>query len=311
MTNRYHIRNWSDYNEALITRGSLTLWVEAEVLNVWTNSEKTGKRGASKYYSDLAIETLLTLKSVYRLALRQTIGLARSVFKLMDVELALPHYTTLSRRAATLSVKLSRRPASAPCHIVVDSTGIKVYGEGEWKQRKHGKSKRRTWLKLHLGIDEATGEILSAVVTPNSTGDSEVLGELLDNIEADIDQLSGDGAYDRAYVYDYIDERGATASIPPRKDAKIWFHGNRKGPKHPRDENLRRIRQVGRSAWKKELGYHRRSLSETGMYRMKTLFTGEVCARKLEAQTTELMIECKALNKMTRLGMPDSYPVEA
>ena len=311
MTSHYRIRNWSQYNEALVNRGSLTLWVEAGVLDRWQNQKKTGQRGASKQYSDLAIETLLTLKSVYRLALRQTIGFARSVFKLMDVELPLPHYSTLSRRAATLSIKLTRRRASEPCHVVVDSTGIKVYGEGEWKQRKHGKSKRRTWLKLHLAIDEATGEVLAGVVTPNSTGDSEVLGELLDEIEDDISQLSGDGAYDRRYVYDYIDERGAVASIPPRKDAVIWFHGNRKGPKHQRDENLRRIRRVGRTAWKEEIGYHRRSLSETAMYRMKTIFTGEVCARKLETQTTELMIECKALNQMTQLGMPDSYPVGA
>ena len=311
MTSHYRIRNWSQYNEALVNRGSLTLWVEAGVLDSWKNTTKTGQRGASKQYSDLAIETLLTLKSVYRLALRQTIGFARSVFKLMAVNLELPHYSTLSRRAAQLSIALTRRRASEPCDVVVDSTGIKVYGEGEWKQRKHGKSKRRTWLKLHLAIDEATGEILAGVVTPNSTGDSEVLGELLDNIEDEISQLSGDGAYDRRYVYDYLDERGAVASIPPRKDAVIWFHGNRKGSKHPRDENLRRIRQVGRTAWKKEMGYHRRSLSETAMYRVKTIFTGEVCARKPKTQTTELMVECKALNKMTQLGMPDSYPFEA
>ena len=194
---------------------------------------------------------------------------------------------------------------------MIDSTGVKVYGEGEWKARKHGVSKRRTWLKLHVGIDEETGEILAAVVTPNSTGDSEVLGELLDEIDDEIEQVSADGAYDCGYVYDYIDERDATAAIPPRKDARIWFHGNRKGPAHPRDENLRRIRQIGRSAWKEEIDYHRRSLSETGMYRLKTIFTGEVCARQIETQTTELMIECKALNKMTQLGMPDSYPVEA
>ncbi|MEO0768727.1 MAG: IS5 family transposase [Cyanobacteria bacterium J06649_4] len=311
MTSHYRIRNWSNYNEALVNRGSLTLWVEADVLNQWKSSEKSGQRGASNDYSNLAIETLLTLKSVYRLALRQTIGFARSLFELMNVELELPHYSTLSRRAAKLSVTLSSSRRSGPCHVVVDSTGITVYGEGEWKKREHGKSKRRTWLKLHLGIDEATSEILAAVVTPNSTSDGEVLDELLNDIEGDIDQVSADGAYDRVYVYDYIDERGATAAIPPRKGAKIWFHGNRKGPKHQRDENLRRIRQVGRAAWKEEIGYHRRSLSETGMYRMKTIFTGKVCARRLETQTTELMIECKALNKMTRLGMPDSYPVEA
>lgn len=311
MTSHYRVRNWSNYNEALVNRGSGTLWVEAGVLDSWKNTKKTGKRGASKEYSDLAIETLLMLKVVYQLALRQTIGFARSIFKLMDVELKLPHYSTLSRRAATLEVKLSRQPASEPCHLVVDSTGIKVYGEGEWKQRKHGKSKRRTWLKLHLGIDEATGEILAGIVTPNSVGDSEVVGEMLDDIEEDVGQLSGDGAYDRGYIYDYVDERDAVASIPPRKDAKIWFHGNREGPKHQRDENLRRIRQVGRSAWKKEKRFSQVWLSPPFAQRDGDVPYQEVCARKLETQCTELMVECKVLNKMTRLGMPDSYPVEA
>ena len=311
MTSHYKLRNWSDYNAALVSRGSLHVWLDEDVLAAWRNTQKTGKPGASNTYSDLAIETLLTLKSVYRQKLRQTIGFARSLFQLMSVELALPHYSTLSRRAKRLNIDLSVTPAQGSRHVVIDSTGVKVYGEGEWKARKHGISKRRTWLKLHVGIDEETGEILAAVVTPNSTGDSEVLGEMLDEIDDEIEQVSADGAYDCGYVYDYIDEREATAAIPPRKDAKIWFHGNRKGPAHPRDENLRRIRQIGRSAWKEEVGYHRRSLSETGMYRLKTIFTGEVCARQIETQTTELMIECKALNKMTQLGMPDSYPVEA
>ncbi|MEL7224169.1 MAG: IS5 family transposase [Cyanobacteria bacterium J06576_12] len=311
MTSHYKLRNWSDYNAALVNRGSLHVWLDEDILAAWKNTEKTGKPGASNTYSALAIETLLTLKSVYRQKLRQTIGFARSLFKLMSVELALPHYSTLSRRAKRLNIDLSVMPAQGSRHVVIDSTGVKVYGEGEWKARKHGVSKRRTWLKLHVGIDEETGEILAAVVTPNSTGDSEVLGELLDEIDNELEQVSADGAYDCSYVYDYIDERDATAAIPPRKDAKIWFHGNRKGPAHPRDENLRRIRQVGRSAWKEEVNYHRRSLSETGMYRLKTIFTGEVCARQIKTQTTELMIECKALNQMTQLGMPDSYPVEA
>jgi len=311
MTSHYKLRNWSDYNAALVSRGSLHIWLDEDVLVAWKNTQKTGKPGASDTYSDLAIETLLTLKSVYRQKLRQTIGFARSLFKLMSVELELPHYSTLSRRAKRLKIDLSVTPTQGSRHVVIDSTGVKVYGEGEWKARKHGVSKRRTWLKLHVGIDEETGELLAAVVTPNSTGDSEVLGELLDEIDDEIEQVSADGAYDCGYVYDYIEERDATAAIPPRKDAKIWFHGNRKGPAHPRDENLRRIRQVGRSAWKEEIDYHRRSLSETGMYRLKTIFTGEVCARQIKTQTTELMIECKALNKMTQLGMPDSYPVEA
>ena len=311
MTSHYRVRNWSAYNAALETRGSLTLWIDEAVLSAWKNTQKTGQRGASNTYSDLAIETLLSLKSVYRLPLRQTLGLARSVFELRSIELDLPHYSTLSRRARGLNIELSVTPSAEARHVVIDSTGVKVYGEGEWKARQHGVSKRRTWLKLHIGVDEATGEILAAVVTPNSTHDGEVLPELLDEVDDEIDQVSGDGAYDQSHCYDAIDERGAKAAIPPRKDAKVWFHGNRKGPAHPRDENLRHIRKVGRSAWKQEVNYHRRSLSETAMYRLKTMFTGEVCARKIETQTTELKIECKLLNRMTQLAMPDSYRVEA
>ncbi len=310
MKRPYKLRNWSEYNAALVQRGSLTLWVSAEVIAEWKTTEKTGKPGASKAYSDLAIQTLLSLKVLYGLALRQTIGFAGSIFELMGVTVDLPVHTTLSRRQKTLAINLPTKPVSGGRHVVVDSTGVKVYGEGEWKTRQHGVSKRRTWLKLHLGVDEQTGEILAAVVTTNQLSDGELLPELLDQIPDDIDQVSADGAYDRSYCYDAIDERGAIAAIPPRKDAKIWFHGNRKGDPHPRDENLRTIRKIGRSAWKEAVNYHRRSLSETMMYRVKTIFTGEVSARCTENQATELLVECSIINQFTHLGMPDSYVVE-
>ena len=310
MKRPYKLRNWSEYNAALVKRGSLSLWLSDEVIAAWKNTRKTGNRGASKVYSDLAIQTLLTFKAIYGLALRQTIGFAGSIFELMGVSVDLPVHTTLSRRQKTLTIDLPTQPASGGRHVVVDSTGIKVYGEGEWKTRQHGVSKRRTWLKLHLGVDEQTGEILAAVVTTNKISDGTVLRDVLDQIPDDIDQVSADGAYDRCYCYDAIDEREATAAIPPRKDAKIWFHGNRKEEPHPRDENLRAIRKQGRSAWKEDSQYHRRSLSETMMYRVKTTFTGEVSARCIENQTTELLLECSILNRFTHLGMPDSYPVE-
>ena len=311
MKRPYKLRNWSEYNAALVKRGSLTLWLSDEVIAAWENTQKTGNPGASKTYSDLAIQTLLTFKVIYGLALRQTIGFAGSIFELMGVSVSLPVHTTLSRRQKTLSIDIPTKPTTGGRHVVIDSTGIKVYGEGEWKTRQHGVSKRRTWLKLHLGVDEKTGEILAVVVTPNAISDGEILPDLLDQVPDDIDQVSADGAYDRTYCYDAIDERDATAAIPPRKDAKIWFHGNRKQAPHPRDENLRAIRKQGRSTWKEEINYHRRSLSETMMYRLKTIFTGEVSARGIENQTTELLLKCSILNQFTHLGMPDSYPVEA
>jgi len=246
----YRIRNWSEYNAGLKQRGSLTFWVDESVLETWIVPNLSGKRGASVLHSDLAIITMVTLKSIYGLAGRQCQGFVESIFGLMGIDLFVPDHSTLSRRLRNLSIDLPVLPKAEAKHVVVDSTGVKVYGEGEWKTRQHGISKRRTWRKLHLGIDEQTGEILAAFVTTNDISDGQVLPELLDQIEGDIDQVSGDGAYDQRQCYDAIRDRKARATIPPRRGAKIWKHGNSRGERHNRDVNLRRIRKIGRKAWK-------------------------------------------------------------
>jgi hypothetical protein len=215
----------------------------------------------------------------------------------------------LSRRWATLEVALPRSPSSQPLHLVVDSTGVKVFGEGEWKVRQHGYTKRRTWRELHLGADETTGEIVAAMVTTNNVADSQVLEEMLEQVAGDIDQVSGDGSYDKRNCYAAIGKRKARAAIPPRRNAKIWQHGNTKQERLMRDENLRRIRQVGRKQWKQEVDYHRRSLAETQMFRVKTIFGDRVSARQFAGQATQMLVRCAALNRMTHLGMPDSYAV--
>jgi IS5 family transposase len=209
-----------------------------------------------------------------------------------------------------LAVELPVVPKTKAVHVVVDSTGIKVDGEGEWKVRKHGTSKRRTWRKLHLGVDEATGEILAAVVSTNDVADCEVLPDILDGIEQEIEQVSGDGGYDTLDCYDAITARGAASTIPPRRNAKIRQHGNCKTPPHPRDQNLRQVRQVGRKRWKQQSGYHRRSLSETTMFRLKTIFGSRLQRRKFGNQAVELFLQCAALNRMIQLCKPDSYKVE-
>ena len=262
-------------------------------------------------YSDLAIITRVTLKSIYGLAGRQCQGFVESIFELMGIDLFVPDHSTLSRRLGNLSIDLPVLPKAEAKHVVVDSTGVKVYGEGEWKTRQHGISKRRTWRKLHLGIDEQTGEILAAFVTTNDISDGQVLPELLNQIEGDIDQGSGDGAYDQRQCYDAIRERQAKATIPPRRGAKIWKHGNAQGERHNRDENLRRIRKVGRKAWKQQSNYHRRSLAETTMFRFKTIFGGGLSSRDFDNQAVELFVKCAALNRMIQIVKPDSYRVEA
>jgi transposase len=291
-------RNWSEYNAGLKNRGSLTFWLDEAVLESWYNETPSGKRGASKDYSDLAIITFVTMKSVYHQAGRQTQGLLESLFLLMGIDLDVPDHSTVSRRMGKLEIVLPVVPKSESVHLVVDSTGVKVYGEGEWKTRQHGISKRRTWRKLHLGIDEATGEIVAVVVTTNDVHDGEVLSDLLDQVEAELRQVTTDGAYDHGHCYDDIDKRGATAVIPPRKDAVIWQHGNCKEPPHPRDENLRYIRKHGRKKWKRDSNYHRRSLAETTMFRLKAIFGGKLRSRKFENQAVELFVQCAALNRM-------------
>lgn len=313
----YRIRNWREYNAALVNRGSLTVWVSDDVVTEWLNAELSGEPGASNYYSDTAIGCMLMLQAVYHLKLRQTEGLMRSIMELMGLELAVPDYTTLCRRRKRLAVCLEASTSSKPRHIVIDSTGVKIYGEGEWKVRQHGYSKRRTWRKLHLGVDEATHEIVAAVATTNNITDADGFSDVFDQLDGDIDQVSADGAYDKRKVYTAINKRNAhsqtktRAVIPPRRNAKIWQHGNSKRERLDRDENLRSIRKNGRAEWKRQSQYHRRSIAETAMYRFKTIFGEKLGARLFESQATEMFIKCAVLNKMTRLGMPDSYAVAA
>jgi IS5 family transposase len=305
----YHLRNWKQYNSALVRRGSLTLWFSDDVLAAWRETEKTGKPGRPRTYSDTAVLSMATLKEVYHLSLRATKGLMASINELLGLDLPVMDYSQLSRRCAVLEVALPCRQKDGPLHLVVDSTGVKVFGEGEWKVRQHGYTKRRTWCKLHIGADEASGEIVAAVVTTNNVADSQVLDDLLEQTDDELEQVSGDGSYDKRDCYEAIARRKAKAAIPPQHNAKIWQHGNSKAERLSRDENLRRIRQVGRRKWKQEVGYHRRSLAETQMYRLKTIFGERVSAREFAGQAAQVLVRCAALNTMTHLGMPDSYAV--
>jgi hypothetical protein len=195
-------------------------------------------------------------------------------------------------------------------HLVVDSTGAKVYGEGEWKVRQHGWSTHRTWRKLHIGLDERTKDILLGAVTTNAVADGEMLAPLMEELPPDIKvaQVSADGAYDTRACYETLTRRCVPViAIPPHRNARIFCHGNAHAPPHPRDENLRRIREIGRKKWKDAIGYHRRSIAENAMFRLKTVFTDKVRSVKLANQRIQLLLRCRALNRMSTLGMPDSY----
>lgn len=309
----YKVRNWKEYNEALVNRGRITLWITDETIKKWEERKKTGKRGKPRTFSAAAVTTALTLRQVLRLPLRQTEGFLASVLLKIGAAVKAPDFTTLCIRSRTLPVAIRVRPIrEGSLHIVVDSTGAKVYGEGEWKVRQHGWSRHRRWKKLHIGVDEATGDILLGEVTGNDMTDGETLPSLLAQLPGSvaIAQCSADGAYDKRMCYDALRDRGVSRiTIPPRHDAKIWRHANTGADRLARDENLRRIRAIGRASWKRESGYHRRSLAETAMFRLKTIFGDKVQARHPQRQRAELLLRCRALNMMTALGMPDAHVV--
>jgi hypothetical protein len=303
-------RNWSEYSAALIGRGNLTLWVDEQALQAWRYGGPP-QRGAQYVYAEAAIQGVLTLRAVYHLALRATEGVARSVFAVLGAAWPVPSHSTLSRRGAEMAVALGGLPRSEPPHLVIDASGFKVYGEGEWKVRPRGWSKRRPWRKLHIGVDEATGEIVAAVAGEASVTGDDASADLLPQGTGAMRQVSAGGACDKRKGYEALEEYGARAIIPPRRDAKIWQHGNSTGEPWRRGGNLRAMRRLGRRQWKQEAGYHRRSLAAAAFFRLKAIFGATLAARTFAQQATELFLKVAALNRMTQLGMPQSDPLAA
>lgn len=301
----YKPRSWHDYNKALIQRGSLSLWINEEILDHW-GAPPIKQRGAPRKYSDLAIKTIFELKFLFNLTLRAAQGLFESLFKLLGIDIPVPNYSTLSRRLRRLESELKTDNSNEAVSLAIDSSGLKVYGEGEWKVRTHGYSKRRTWRKCHLGIDVNNQMIRAATVTTNDFKDSEVFEETVSQITNPINDIIGDGAYDSKNCYDACQSINATPIFPPREDAVIHQHGNSKAEPLARDQAVRDIRQLGKKAWKKNSGYHRRSLAETAMFRFKKQFTAELKSRNFDNQANEVFIKCGILNQFTTIGLANS-----
>lgn len=299
----YRPANWKDYNKSLVKRGSLTLWFDKKSVDSWYSKEQTGEKGRPELYSDLAIECCLTLKMVFHLPLRASEGFVGSLLGLLNLPLKAPNYSLLSLRQKNLVLpSLQQTQPGGSKHLVIDSTGLKLYGEGEWKVRKHGKSKRRTWLKLHLTINERTQEIEAYVLTGDNVHDCETLPEMLRQVNGNICQVTGDGAYDTHDSYAAVINIGAKPCFPPRVNAikhKVIDEAWRL-----RNHAISQVRYHDLEHWKKKNNYHRRSLSETGMFRFKTLLDDKVQARTFERQKTEVGIKCRIINKMNKLGMP-------
>ena len=304
---RYKVANWPEYDRALQQRGSLTVWITPEALAAW-QPPRTGQRGRPRDYSDVAIETGHLLRLAFGRPWRQTEGLLRSIAALLGIDVGVPDHTTFSRRSPglALATALGQAQASGPVHVVIDATGLKVHGAGEWLVEKHGERGTRTWRKLHLAVDPDTGEILASELTSNEDGDVSQVGPLLEQISGPIASVTADGAYDGEPVYRAAAERQpdppVAVVIPPRSTAVP--SPNAGTMPSQRDMHIRMIQAKGRLGWQKAVGYGRRSHAETAMFRYKTVIGYRLRARTLPAQKTEAKVACSVLNRMTRLGMP-------
>ena len=311
----YRVSNWAAYNQALVQRGNLTVWLDEAVLAGW-HACGPPQRGAQFVYSDRAIETALTFRLLFNLPLRQTQGFMTSLMALLGVDLAVPTYSTLSRRQAHLSIALPLRPAQGPIHLVVDSTGLKVYGESEWKVRVHGWSTRRTWRKLHMGFNAETGEVVAQTLTEAKCDDASQAKPLMEQTPVDIGRFYGDGGYDRWKVHRLLAYPPAAqaapieAVIPPQKNATTRKAKRRYRHIEARNQRVEAIEGMGRKRWKKQVGYHRRSLAETGVARYKRIIGPKLRARALPQQQSEARLGCSILNRMIHLGKPETYTVE-
>ncbi len=307
LKDNYKITNWPAYNKSLEQRGRLSIYIcDDDVYQTWYD-DGPAQQGGQYKYSDQCIETILLLKSVFTQAYRQIIGLTKNIFELMKLDLQVPSYTQVCRRAEHINIEGYKIPRQGGLVLAIDSTGLKVYGEGEWKVRKHGYSKRRTWRKLHLGVDPSTGFIHCSTVTENDIDDGSQLESLLKQVDQKVEVVMADGAYDHKKCWDLLEEGQVWGIIPPRKNAQLWPEKQSGKPLvNQRNRIVKEVKTTNLKEWKRQMGYHQRSLSETAMFRYKIIFGDAMFSRCPNRQVTESRIKIKALNIMTAQGMPQS-----
>ena len=300
----YHGGNWPEYEQALVRRGDVTLWLSAEAMDAWRPAP-SGRPGGPRKFSDVSIMTALMLRLVFRLPLRQTEGFLRSVLALMRTDLEAPDHTTRSRRSQHLDLALDRIPAQRPVHLIVDSTGLSIVGEGEWAAVQHGTRGTRGWKKLHFGVDRS-GVIVAQAVTEPTADDATTGISLIEQVDGDIASVTADAAYDTIAFYEAAWARGARVVVPPAKTASVSRRRPRSGA---RDRTITRVKRLGRRRWKKASGYQRQARVENAVFRYKSIIGDGLRARTPGGRQTETLLACNVLNRMTELGRPASYSI--
>ena len=303
----YRVTNWREYERGLRARGDVTVWFSQEAIDNWL-SRSTRRPGGPRFYSDLAIETSLTLRSVFGLPLRQTEGFVGSLPSMLGLDdLPVPDHTTLSRRAQSLDVSMKARPRSGHAlHLIVDSSGLQIAGEGPWSAAKHGSRGTREWRKLHVGVDES-GFVVAHELTESGVDDASIVPDLLGHVSDTIDCFTADGAYDKTAVDDAIAKSGAKIVIPPVKNARV--SKDETAGACARNATVEAVNELGRREWKKQAGYHQQARVENAFFRYKQLIGGRLRSRRLSGQRSEVRIAIKILNRMLELGSPRSEPV--
>ena len=298
------VGHWSAYEQALVQRGDVTLWLSADATDAWHPSP-SGRPGAPKTFSDCAIETALTLRLVFRLPLRQAEGFLRSVLSLMGVDLAAPDHTTLSRRSQSLAVEFRRIPSRGPIHLIVDSTGRSIVGEGEWAAVQHGGRGHRGWKTRHLAVDRAGVIVAHALTEP--TVDAATMGiDLIETVDDEIARVTADAAYETVAFYEAAGMRDATVVVPPSKTARV---SRRRPRSRARDRTITDVRTLGRRRWKQEAGYQLQARVENACFRYKSILGDRLRARSRGGRVAESVVACNVLNQMTELGRPESYSI--
>ena len=301
-TSLHPITNWPQYNKSLINRGSLTFWVDAEAMNNWFHHGYHGCRGRANSTLTRPSAPLPDAQGDFQPHSAGHSGTTRLPVRVDERTALCPRLQLCKQAGPHGNGGLSTAPKGRITDLVIDSPGLKVFGEGEWKVRKHGAEKRRVWRKLHLAVDPATHDIVAAEISLENVHDIEVLPTLLNPLRRKLGRVYADGAYDSKASHQLILRKGATACIPPRKSAGLWKKG------HARNDAVLVMRKEGLAYWKKISGYHRRSLAETAMYRFKQLLAGKVSLRNYNGQVGEVMAYVSAINKLNTLGLPVRKP---
>lgn len=335
------IANWSSYNRSLVQRGNLSVYVSEAMANkAFLKPKKDHRNGHPLEYSNDLILLMLTIRELFRLPLRQTAGFVSGLLQSMKLDWPLPDYSTVSRRMGKLQVDFCHKFHGQNIVLLLDSSGFKVFGEGEWKVRKHGYSYRRTWRETHIAIDYQSRDIVGLINTKSGVHDNTQLRPLLKQVRTRIGSCNtwlgsngrpgqqtagngpkiatiiGDGAYDAKDNYLLAKklslEEGSTMTFiaPPPKNATINVSGSRRNGIYDtpgweeRNDIVLRIDDIGTDKWKQEVGYHRRSLVENAFYRMKTIFGSNLKSRKTTTQYAEQCLRASLINRFNQLGLP-------